>query len=348
MKKRPQPSLTPAEVIAVLRAQAQVWLEWPNVTSVGVGYKVVEGKVTDEISVQVTVAEKVSPAALKSRGFPSLPPCLTTPDGRTVPVDVVQRAYRPSHVVVPEPVAPVPPPAMAPRVRRRRRLTRVMPGISVGHVDALAGTIGAIVYDNRTGRACVLSNAHVLEGGSGRPGDVVVQPGRSDDSDIANNALGRLVRSHRGLAGDCAIATIEQRLFEEKLFELGVAPKRLARVALGDRVTKSARTTGVTRGIVVRIGVVIRHNYGGTIGVREIGGFEIGPNPAALAPNGKICDGGDSGALWMIEENGAVSNIAAGLHFAAQSDAATGIDHALAGNIDSIFERLDVSLQTPP
>ena len=175
------------------------------------------------------------------------------------------------------------------------------------------------------------------------PGDIVLQPGRFDDSDVANNALGTLLRSHIGLAGDCAIAGIETRLFDERILELGIAPRKLAKVAIGDRVMKSGRTTGVTRGIVVRVGVVIRHDYGGRIGAVQVGGFEVGPAADAPAPNGVLCDEGDSGSLWVIDKNGAATDIAAGLHFAQQHDPAGGAEHALACNIHSVFEKLDVS-----
>ena len=106
-----------------------------------------------------------------------------------------------------------------------------------------------------------------------------MQPGRFDDADVAAGALGTVLRSHVGLAGDCAVATIDTRLYDEAILELGVAPRRLAKVQLGDVVVKSGRTTGVTRGAVVRVGVVFDHDYGGSLGVRQIGGFEIGPLP---------------------------------------------------------------------
>ncbi len=45
----------------------------------------------------------------------------------------------------------------------------------------------------------------------------------------------------------------------------------------------------------------------------------------------------------MIEEAGGVSTIAAGLHFAQQADPLSQAEHALACNIHSVFERLDIS-----
>lgn len=339
--------LTEAELVDILRAVAQRWPSIPNVTSVGVGYRLRGGRRTNALSIQVTVSKKLTPAQLRASGLDALPKFLLAADGRRVPVDIIERSYGRSHLLVPEPAGSAPPqPPASPAVMRRRRLTRIMPGVSIGHPQTMAGTVGAIVYDRRTGRPCVLSNGHVLQGAAGAIGDRVVQPGRFDDADVLSNGLGALLRSHFGLAGDCAIAGIETRLYDEAILELAVAPKRLAKVAIGDRVVKSGRTTGVTRGIVVRVGVVINHDYGGQIGVQQIGGFEIGPDAAALPPNGLLCDEGDSGSLWMIEDAAGVSDIAAGLHFAQQTDPASHGEHALACNIHSVLEKLDVSFHS--
>ena len=158
---------------------------------------------------------------------------------------------------------------------------------------------------------------------------------------------GRLMRSHVGLAGDGAIASIEGRIFEELILELGVVPRRLGKVAVGDRVAKSGRTTGVTYGLVQRVGLVFRHDYGGAIGVQDLGGFEIAVDPAHPTADGRLCAGEDSGALWMIVANGQVSDVAVGLHFAEQTGLTSGVDFGLACNLHSLLEKLEVTLLKP-
>lgn len=350
-KRRPATSSKPLDqdaAIRLLRQFAQGWLALDNINSVGVGYKVTKGKRTNRLSIQVTVNKKWTESELRKLDIAPLPRTLNVPGGGTLPVDVLERRYKQSYVIV-QPQNPTPPPlpmgpGVDPRIVRRRRQVRIMPGISVGATqpDVLAGTIGAIVYDNRSGRPCVLSNSHVL---GGQVGDPVIQPGRNDDDDINGNVLGRLLRSHIGLAGDCAIAAIETRFYDERIFELNIKPTQIAKVELDDRVIKSGRTTGVTRGIVVRVGVVLSYDYGPSLGVRQIGCFEIGPEPIAT-PGAPISDNGDSGSPWLIESNGAVTDILVGLHFAAQEDPFSGNEHALACNIHSVFEKLDVSLTT--
>lgn len=146
----------------------------------------------------------------------------------------------------------------------------------------------------------MLSNWHVLHGPDGTLGDDLVQPGPHDDNRTDRNRLGRLTRSHLGVAGDCAIATIDDRTFDTEILELGVVPDQLGEPELGDRVVKSGRTTGVTRGVVRRVDTIAKLDYGGTVGERNIGCFEIGPDPDHPAPEEEISRGGDSGAVWMF------------------------------------------------
>ena len=61
------------------------------------------------------------------------------------------------------------------------------------------------------------------------------------------------MRYHLGLAGDCAICSLDTRSFTADILDIGVRPTDIAIVDLDDRVLKSGRTTGVTRGIVSRV-----------------------------------------------------------------------------------------------
>lgn len=339
--------ITQQEVVALLRARAQNWIYLPNVTSIGVGYKIKGGKRSTRLSIQVTVREKLTDAQLRERKIKPLPKRVRFGDGRSVPVDVIARDYRLSYAITPEPAgSPFIDPAFpSPAFARRSRMKQVIPGVSISNHDGIAGTLGAIVFDNATGIACALSNAHVLLAPDGSVSDRVIQPGRSDDANVANNHLGRILRSHVGLAGDCAVAAIDARLFDRTILELNVAPSRLAKAEIDDAVVKSGRTTGVTRGRVVRIGVMKLIDYGAPLGTRSVGGFEIGPDPAAPARDDLIATGGDSGALWLIHENGAATDIAVGLHFASEFDPNAQSEHALACNLHSVLEQMDVSLR---
>jgi hypothetical protein len=338
MAKKKTPPYREEQLIALLRKQAQRYLEAPGVTSVGVGRRVKGGKKTNELCIQFTVERKLKPEQLRAESMAELPKSFTDEDGNEVPVDILERRYEPGLKLV----APPQLEELSADQQRRRRQNPIQPGISVSHPEETAGTLGAIVYDETTGEPYILSNWHVLHGPKGKLNDRVLQPGPFDGGDLAKSVVGRLVRSHLGLAGDCAVASIKDRAVETRVIELNVTPKRIAKAELDDKVIKSGRTTGVTRGIVDRVGVVVNLNYGGTVGVQQIGGFEIVPDPAHPAARGEVSEGGDSGSCWLSADP-AHSDVVVGLHFAGESDSAPEAEHALACNIHSVVEKLKIT-----
>lgn len=318
-----------------IRTKGAAYLEDPNITSIGVGHKVVDGKATGEISLQFTVGEKVAPEALDSLNTKPIPDTIMV-DGIPVQTDVIERDYRPSFRAVAE-VEPPP---------TKVRLDPIRPGVSVGNIHSSAGTIACIVYDRHDGTPLVLSNWHVLHGDTGALGDVVVQPGPHDDNRVNANGLGRLVRSHLGVAGDCAVATITDRGFTTAIQSLDVTPDQLGEPEIGDKVVKSGRTTGVTHGVVRRVDVIAKLFYG-SAGMHTIGGFEIGPDPANPSADGEISRGGDSGSAWIFKTpSGELTTVLAGLHFGGESGDSPD-EHALACLPQSVFEKLEITLRPP-
>ncbi|WFB05905.1 DNA/RNA non-specific endonuclease [Streptomyces sp. LX-29] len=319
-----------------IRTQGPGYLQDPNVSSIGIGYKEKRGRRKKEISLQFTVDRKVAPEGMRALGTTPLPDSITV-DGVAVPTDVIERRYETHFDVVPEPEIP----------DRKKRLDPIMPGASVAHVKSSAGTIGAIVFDKNDGTPYILSNWHVLHGRRGTLGDDVAQPGPHDDNRVTRNRVGTVKRSHLGMAGDCAVATIENRGFDPEIHELGVVPKELGEPALDDKVVKSGRTTGVTHGIVRRIETLIMLDYGPGVGTQTIGGFEVGVDPDNPPGDGEVSLGGDSGSVWMFKTRGGKpSNVMAGLHFGGES-ANSPDEHALACIPRSVFEKLEISLAPP-
>ncbi|MFI1970574.1 DNA/RNA non-specific endonuclease [Streptomyces cinnamoneus] len=342
--KKSTPSAKPAsdqdKLIASLRkfirTRGREFLSDPNVSSVGIGYKQKDGEQGKEVSLQFTVDQKVGPESLTALGTTALPDSVVV-DGVEVPTDVIERSYKAHFHLVAEPEVPA----------RKTRLDPVPPGVSVGHVKASAGTVGCIVFDRNDGTPYVLSNWHVLHGPHGQLGENVVQPGPHDDNRVARNHLGVLKRSHLGVAGDCAVATITGRRFDPAISELGVTPEELGEPELGDKVVKSGRTTGVTHGLVRRVDTLVKIDYGGVVGEKTIGCFEIGPDPDHPPVDGEISQGGDSGSTWMFKTTGGEpSGILAGLHFGGESGDSPD-EHALACLPSSVFEKLEITLQPP-
>lgn len=320
-----------------VRKEAPRFLKQSNVTSVGIGYKVKDRKSSKELSIQFTVGRKVAPEALESIGATELPKFLSV-GGVQVPTDVLQRNYA---TTAREVKLEVKLEAASPR---KGVANPIVPGISVGHPAITAGTVGCVVYDAASGAPHILSNWHVLEGATGKTGDSIVQPGRHDDSRVDRNVVGKLVRSHLGVAGDCAIASIDERRLAPEILGLNVAVKRIGEPELGDRVVKSGRTTDVTYGLVQRIHVTVRMDYDG-VGSKQIGCFEIGPDPAHRAPDGEISMGGDSGAAWLSVKGNQTTDMMLGLHFA--GEVGNQPEFALACYAASVFEKLGVLPASP-
>jgi endonuclease G len=332
------------ELKEFIRSKGEAWLNDPNITSVGIGMKEKDG--SQHLAIQFTVRKKARgarntaelEAELAEMGTALIPESATV-GGREILTDIVERSYEPAYVLVAET-------EIAKDVRKTRQ--RVLaPGMSVGHPATSAGTLGAIVYDARTGTPCVLSNWHVLHTASGKLGDPMLQPGPHDDDRVAQNHAGTLLRSHLGMAGDCAISRIEDREFDAAVLDLNVCVARLARPELGDRVVKSGRTTGVTSGIVRRIETVAKLAYEG-MGEQLIGGFEIGLDEGNRPPGDEISKGGDSGSAWLVlGDDGKPTDIMVGLHFAGEG-ASDPDEHALACYAHAVFEKLEIAPTEPP
>ncbi|MFM0521768.1 MULTISPECIES: DNA/RNA non-specific endonuclease [Caballeronia] len=315
----------------LIRAEGEALLKRPNVTSVGIGMKQVGGKTTNVPSLQVTVEQKMSPEALVANAIPPLPEAIEF-EGRQIPIDVLQRSYVPAFQVVELQAKPV----------RKVRQDVVCGGLSIGHFRSTAGTIGAIVRDTSSGKPLILSNWHVLCGALGAPGDTIVQPGPFDDDRIAQNVVGKLVRSHLGIAGDCAVASIENREIDLKLLELHASVARIGKPEIGDLVVKSGRTTGITYATVTRIEALFKMPYEG-VGEKTINGFELEPSPDHPVADNEISKGGDSGSVWMAVDpkTGDVTDTMLGLHFGGEADGSDG-EFALACYAQTVFQKLEI------
>ncbi|MEK7832352.1 MAG: DNA/RNA non-specific endonuclease, partial [Acidobacteriota bacterium] len=287
-----------------------------------------------EISIQFTVEKKASTDLLESLDTKEIPKSFNV-GGVEVPTDVLERSYQLGYKLVAE----------AEASPRKTRIDPIKPGVSVANKKVSAGTIGCIVFDKNDGTPYVLSNWHVLNGPTGQIGDDIVQPGPFDDNRTGQNRMGKLVRSHLGAAGDCAIASIEDRRFEPEILDLSVRVEAIGEPELGDKVIKSGRTTAVTHGIVSRVNTMTRIDYGGSVGERAIGGFEIEVDPANPPSNGEVSMGGDSGSVWMFKTNqGKAGKIMAGLHFAGEGPD-NAHEHAIACYAKSVFEKLGISIK---
>lgn len=184
-------------------------------------------------------------------------------------------------------------------------------GVSVGHVDITAGTLGSRAIGRTSpwnNRHLILSNNHVLaDSNDGRVNDSIIQPGRADGGSHPADriaVLARWVPINFGGAANLVDAAFgwawHQRIRGEQyylsngrpaFYRTGTAPRA---ASLGLIVGKSGRTTGLTMGRVTQIGVSVNVNYGrGRIALfrNQMAIRSVNSNPFSA--------GGDSGSvIW--------------------------------------------------
>jgi hypothetical protein len=141
-----------------------------NVVGVGTGFKSKNGRRGD-LCVVALVSQKVPRAGLAEADI--VPREI---DG--VSTDVIQVGQIRAH------------PA------RTDRWRPALGGVSIGHVDVTAGTLGVVVRDRASGRRLVLSNNHVLANSNqAEIGDSILQPGRADGGTVAEDVFATLLRA---------------------------------------------------------------------------------------------------------------------------------------------------------
>lgn len=205
-----------AEVGSDVQSAAQEFadehLSMPGVNAIGAGFRITGGGISDEPCIRVLMTRK------RPRSF--VPNSMIFPDsvrihGSRLKVDVDEGGPFYSLQVL----------SLADEVAHTTGLLgvktdvhtgRVRPapfGVSIGHVDVTAGTLGGVVHDQTDGSLQVLSNNHVLaNSNAGDSGDAIVQPGPADGGGAPDDALAELKRFvslkwDEQNNADCAIAT---------------------------------------------------------------------------------------------------------------------------------------------
>lgn len=325
------------EVRRVKKASAEFLLGKRNVVACGVGYKEVGGARTDELCVIVSVAKKVLKEEL-------------------APGDLVPQVLEGIKTDVQET-------GVIRALQDRTGKWRPAPGgVSCGHVDITAGTLGCLV--SRGDQIYILSNNHVLANSNqGQPGDPILQPGPHDGGTIEDqiatleefvpinfgtdiptcpvatgtaailNWMARLVGSQHRLQAfqenpevnlvDAAIARpISADLVEKRILEIG-EPQGVGEGTLGLKIRKSGRTTGLTSGEITQVYATVQVSYGT--------GKTATFTDQLIA--GAMSSGGDSGSAVLDEGDRVIGLLFAG------SDSVTIINR-----IQNVVEALGVNI----
>ena len=231
-------------------------LRRPGVIGVGVGWKYVGGKRTNQLAIRVYVRNK--------RDVP--PPERIPAQFDGLVTDVVQRRAKPMVLAAPVPQAAASVDAGS--------YDPLRGGISIGSCreingNAFAGTLGCPVTDNQTEDPMVLSNYHVIAlDQMFMAGDQIVQPSVPDAGACPDDVIGTLQRAALGGQLDAAVATAANRDTRCEIVDIG-AIDGTGVADIGMEVRKRGRTSRVTSGTVDALDVTISVDFDG------IGAFQF-------------------------------------------------------------------------
>jgi len=329
-------NLTPLRT--ALKTHRVELLRKQNVVATGVGFKITGGKKTATMSMVCSVKKKVDASRLSGQDL--IPATL---DG--MPTDVIETGVIRA--------------LQSPTQRHRP----APGGVSIGHRDITAGTLGCWV--KKDGRFVILSNNHVLANSNAAAiGDPILQPGPYDGGRYPEDHIADLEQfipiNITGLPSECPIATgaanflnsiagllgsssrlqaIEQEP-GENLVDAAIARplnpddvkaeilqigaiQGTAEGELGMALKKSGRTTGLTTGEIQQVDVTVNVQYG----EGQIAQF----TDQLMA--GAMSQGGDSGSAVLDDRNNLIGLLFAG------SDTTT-----IMNRIQNVFSALGITL----
>lgn len=290
-------------------------LEKEGVVGIGIGEKVSDNRVVSDESVVVFVQKKVD---VKDLDEDDIVPSAVEIDDRDVETDVqevgdVETLIAESGMVqspegeegteeVGEPTEPTALPDQFDPQSRTKKWRPAPAGVSVGHPNVTAGTLGTPPLRTQNGRSVFLTNTHVAAPvNNSSIGDAIIQPGTADGG-TASDRIGTLVErteiepksSGRKNRTDSALVEVEADHLQHDVFELWENLRGWTEPAVGRTYTKSGRTTGVTSGRLTARNATF-----------EISGF-FPSEPAVfegLDVYTGMAAGGDSGSLIGVERN---------------------------------------------
>ncbi len=221
-------------------------------------------------------------------------------------------------------------------------------GISVGHMNITAGTLGGLVRDKETGNVVILSNNHVLaDSNEAAVDDPILQPGPADNGVFPDDQIGQLTRfvpidfgEEADNRVDGAIATpvnAKDVLWSTK--DIGPETPKEARILteddLGLYVHKTGRTTEHTQGFIQALFATVQIKYDLFLKATFVDQIIISQSPSEE----DFSNGGDSGSLVYDSNNKAVGLLFAGSEGSAEEPATT-----IVNPIKFVLSQLNIEL----
>jgi hypothetical protein len=263
-----------------------------NAVGTAVGTRRVNGRPTGEEAIIVLVSRKQPSDQVSSE---DLVPETVEIDGQNVKTDVQE---------IGEPrIQAVETQSVERRPDRTRRWRPAPAGVSFGHPETTAGTLGSPPLLDENGDTVVLTNAHIAAPiDAASKGDPIYQPGPIDGG-TEEDTLGTLrewsdISETGSNTTDSALVSVDRDVMKNTVLEIG----SLASIGDGGgspgsdmraTYTKSGRTTGVTTGS--------QRGYDARVEVR--GYYDEPVVFEGVAVFSPMSAGGDSGSLIGIERD---------------------------------------------
>ncbi len=230
------------------------------------------------------------------------------------------------------------------------RLRPAPSGISIGHVNITAGTLGGLVRDETNANVVILSNNHVLaDSNEAVAGDAILQPGPADGGSLANDEIATLTRfvpidfsSGADNRVDGAIATpLDPSDVVWSTVDIGPETPRVRRIVtesdLGDPVQKTGRTTGHTQGFIDALFATVQVKYDMFKKATFVDQIIVSQNPG----EDDFSNGGDSGSLVYDMQDRVI-----GLLFAGSESSADEPGTTIINPINFVMNALDIGFLT--
>ena len=300
-----------------LRNRTRGWTHGRGIEGLGIGDKLTMGKPVGELALRVYVQKKKPEAKVSN----PIPKTIAVPGIGDLTTDVIEIG-RIVHEMYTERARPA------------------MPGCGVGHYHATVGTFGCLVRKRGdSDHLYLLSNSHVIaEEGRGKPGDQILQPGRSDGGTTSNDAIATLTEfipfqfTDTGFPNlvDAAIAKPKRRTSVIPTIRvLNLTPDGVGRtLRRGMHVKKVGRTTDYTTGVITDVHFRLALRYQRPGGASK---GRVGFRDQVFCT--RYSTRGDSGSIILNSRNKVI-----GLHFAGSPSG------SVFNRIKHVFDLLEVEL----
>lgn len=324
----------------VLDKKQKVILKKKGIVATGIGYKIVDGKQTKELSIICSVDKKLPLAEIQKKDL--IPSKVKGVITDVVEIGIIKALHKERHR-----------PAQG--------------GISIGHKRISAGTLGCVV--TRNGKRYILSNNHVLScSNDANLSDPIIQPGNHDlgkypediiaylsdfipinfvggpskpDEESTCSISNQFTRAINGvlqtLGRETRVQAIKQTKFNLVDAAIAIPSKEdnvsneimgfgkilgVKQAKLGMIVKKSGRTTGLTTGKIIQVNVTTTVQYG-----------DKNATFTDQFMTTSMSESGDSGSACLTEDNYLTGLLYAGSEYV-----------TLYNRIENVFKALNVQI----